>query len=170
MIIVLKDKQTLEDELAKGKPLDGLEAEVDEQYVIWEVNGLCEWNVFKLKDSPLIYVTKTVSGLTDHFVYCKPEELQFGSKEDWLNQGCSWLFEGDNYAEEIGQNGDLFKILGGSYVCNAECGDIINPECLVTEWVTDADSLNPRLLCIEIGNFVEFYQGCQILETEVEFL
>lgn len=175
MIIVLKDKQTLEDELANGRSVDGLEANVDEEYWLSEKNGLAVWNVYKLDNSPLIYVKKTVGDAVDHFVYCKPNELNFGSKQDWLNQGHSWLFNGENYAEAIYQNGDPFNIVGGSYLVNADCGKESDGSAreldgLVTEWVTEVDTLNPRLLCIEIGNYIEFYQGCQILENEVEFL
>jgi hypothetical protein len=174
MIIVLKDKQTLQDELDQGHPIDGLESFVEEEFVLSESNGLVTWTIFRLKDKDLIYVKKQVEDLVDHFVFIKPEGLVFGSKEDWIKAGHDWLFDGENYPEEIYQNGNIFKILGGSYTCSTEVGDKTSSKvisnCLVTEWVTDVEHDNPRIICIEIGNYIEFYQGCQILESEVEFL
>lgn len=168
MILILKDKQTLEDELEKGHQIDGLECQIDKEYVIQDCN--IEWHVFKLKDSPLIYIKKSIGNLTDHFVFCKPDGLNFGSKQDWLDQGHDWLFSDHNYSESIFQNGDEYKILGEPFVCQAETGINEWSNALVVEWATNVDTLNPRLIVIKIKNYIEFYQGCQISENEVEFL
>lgn len=165
MIIVLKDKQTLEDEMMiSGRVINGLECEVEEIYHLSETNNLIDWEVFKLKNSPLIYVKRT-GDTTDHFVYCKPNGISFGSKKDWLEQGHNWLFTDDNFNKVIYQDGEPFNMIG-SYVCDKN-----GINSLVVEWSANDDVLNPRLLCIEIGNLgIEFYQGCKILENEVEFL
>jgi len=162
MIVVLKDKQTLQD----TQDFDGAEYEVDEVYTLENVDNVLNFDFWKLKKTNLAVLSKQVGDLEDWFVFYNPE-LQFGSKEDWIKNGQEWLFDGDNYVEEIYKEGHTYKILGGVYpVINTQNG----LQGFVTEWVCPDEVDNPRLICIEIGNYIEFYQGVHVLPTEVEFL
>lgn len=176
MIVILKDKQTLEDEMDRGNPIDGLEMEVDSNIVISQLNGLTKWFLTRFKDQDIIYVKKVCDKIIEHFIFFRPAGLEPGTRKEFIERGHDWLFDDKDYREIIYQNDNPFQMINSTLDCEItfENNDPLLHETyngVITEWSTTVpDHPNPRILSFEINKNIEFYQGCQIEDNEIEFL
>lgn len=168
-IIALKDKQTIQDLLEKGSKDGVLNVTVD-RVDNYKFNAIT-WTIIRFKDSELILVEKIINNNPQHFLYFTPNGLTGGTREDIIKRGDEWLFnppKNENkydvndltYADKIYQDNLEFNIISTFFGEKAMW--------LLTEWSCAESTDNDRLLALEVGDYINFWQGCEITAGEVE--
>lgn len=169
-IIALKDKQTIQDLLEKGSKDGVLNVTVD-RVDSYKFNTIT-WTVIRFKDSELVLVEKIIDNNPQYFLYFTPNGLTGGTREDIIKRGDEWLFnppKNENkynvndltYADKIYQDNLEFKVVT-TFISQSK------PLWLLTEWVTTEKTDNDRLIALEVGDYINFWQGCEITAGELE--
>lgn len=193
-VINLTDEQTLTEMIEDGGPnlADGIDLIV-EKTVFFE-NDNCTWILVETDHHILNLVVKLVDDNVEIKVVFQPEWSVQGSRQDYCNADCHWLFKEpedvDNfvpgeleYADSITRQYDDVGLVkfeakhGTVYFTNysqfkqlrewtADNEDMDNPDLIVFEigGVTDDGDT------IEIGGWVELYQGATVTPGDVNLL
>jgi hypothetical protein len=117
-------------------------------------------------DREYLLVASIYQGACDVKFYKKPDFFTPDKREVLQNSDLDWLFDFDNYPQEIYCDDITFV----KKVQNEMFG-----EACIVEWITDAQIVDYQMLVIEEGwrheggGWVEFYEGRQIKETDVVF-
>lgn len=174
--VVLTDEQSVMEGLEKGLGTGGLHHQIKKVTTIKEMNGLCEWLLFKLdSEDELVLVVKIVDEDIDLGVYAPIGDVDIGDRQDMIDDGHLWLFEepedpddfevtelnftaemlrffgeGDD-EKEVGfprkRQGELFGTVDTQ---PAESG-VENLMATVVEYATGEDVQNNEVLLLETG-------------------
>ena len=193
-VITLKDEQTLADMIKeKGPSLsDGIDLLV-EKSVVFE-NESCTWILIETDHPALNLVIKLVGDEIDIKVVFTPDWAVNGSRQDCCDGDCHWLFkEPENvddfrpcdleYADSITRQYDDIGLVEFSAKSPTVFFTDTRQFRQLREWSTDhADMQNPDLIvfeiggvtedgeAIEIGGWVEFYQGTSVTPGDISLL
>ena len=177
--VVLTDAQSVEDGMAQGKGTGGLHHQIKTITTIPELNGLCEWILFKLdSDDDLLLFAKIVDEEVDLRVYAPADDLDIGDRQDMIDDDQDWLFdfpeaEDDedvpdvtelNFTREVercfnieGEDTNIVffrkrqgELFGKVDVVPAESG-VDNQMATIVEYATGEDVANTECLLLEIG-------------------
>lgn len=186
--VILKDFQSINDALDDKVTLvnGGVEFEIDEikSYENKQLNVF--WDFFTFKNQRGIHevvLVRFYHVLTpdepNYFVYFKPEDFTPGTREEVYNSGYDWLFDikgpGDSY-DELEYSLDFVNaedILFHSHVGSlpVDCvGDESGYVSLLTEWIAQTACDNPYCLVLETGDYIQFFNGINVDDSEVEFI
>lgn len=192
-VITLTDEQTLSELVGdSGSLTSGVDLIVNK--VVEFANDSCTWLLFETDHDILNVVVKLVGDDVEIKVVFQPDWSVHGSRQDCCDEDCHWLFKKpkdvDNfrpcdleYADSIARQYDdvgLVKFnakLPTAYFTNyrqfkqlrewtADNAELQNPDLIVFETGgVDEDGES-----IEIGGWVEFYQGTNVTPGDVSLL
>ena len=189
-IIILKDAQTLKEQMDTGEFTDGVECMVSNVQHFLNSSGI-KWTVIEFSEVELVLIIKRVFGNddksdiddnVDYKIYYRPDGAVLGNRADWAKAGMlDVLFESQDvplvellYVETItNDDGIVFKQKCGSLIAESDDEEF----CLITEWVTEDKCDNPELIVLEIGGvdsdeggYIMFLQGVSISINDLELL
>jgi len=189
-IVLLSDKQALEDSMKAGLGVKPLKYSVDSIVSITDFDGLATWRLFHMKSADvsqeLLMTVKVVDRLFDVLLYYQTD-FQPGSREDIVRRGDLFLFQKPtdptNYApkdllftDSLEKDGCRWVVKLGSFHGEAKftpdktgVGDLFATmtEYSLTSGVTD----DKELLIVELGKdngLITLYAGCTVNLNEVD--
>jgi len=167
--LILKDKQTLSQQLSEGQNLTGCNVKVVEANNI--KTEFSTWYINKL-DNDMVLIIQDADGVQELGLYFAIENFIAGDRADMKEWDTDWMFQDDDYATSIESDDGDFQIKFSVWGIDTEA--YLSG---VTEWAVDASFgvENPELLATEIGNgdrggLVEMFQGCRVNECEIELM
>jgi len=178
-ILIIKDEQTLRDQMENNLTLSGLTTEVIESNTIR--TDISNWSIYKLEHGDLVLVDQETDGFHEYCLYFPIDGFQPGNREDLRESKSDWMFEEDEnatlneleYAKSIDSESASYHRKMNT-VWGEDSEDYFAG---VTEWETEASIENPHIICTEIGDmdnelggYIEIYQGCRVDESELELM
>ncbi len=93
--VTLSDEQALEDAMAQGAGIRGLDYIVKTVDTVTHLDGIAEWRFLHLEgdEQDLSLMIKIVDNEIMPIIFFEPPEFEPGSRAFLLNRGHDWLFE-----------------------------------------------------------------------------
>lgn len=173
-IVILKDKQSIQEAMKTNLNADGLKLFVEESklFVMRGQNDV-SWRITSFQDSELFLIERKVSGvgsLSQYGVFFRPDGFNSGTRQEVIDSGAEWLFNPPQNTDKYNVDDLSFAntIYNDDFQFN-KIGDIAGQNWLISEWQCNHESCpNPRLLVLEDNDVVFFYQGILIQEHEID--
>jgi len=198
-IIILKDEQTIEDSMADGKGVDGIEYNISEIINIKEQNNCCEWIIFHLEepdDDSIKLIVKIVDGLVELKIFFEDyNAFEPENRSGIINREDYWLFKNPENPEKFDfLDLDYSQVIDWEFEEIGEFKFLMKPQGIlfgqenekkfatIAEYQADIECKNSQLFIIEKekcsekgkfgvdGGYIQLWIGCKISENDLDIL